>query len=637
MIDDYLKAKRLGDWAYRKAMLSGQYPYLIALDDLIRDDDVSAENRLGLVEIPLAAIAGTKTTGRQQAFANNFMPILNSKTEFAMKWISLYDAAAAEGIRDAILVYEYMGRFYVEEGNKRVSVSKFNGAESILANVIRILPKRTDEKANRIYYEFVDFYKVCSFYGIVFSEEGSYQKLAALLGRDLVHEWPEELRKNLIAGFARFQECFHEKGGDKLELTEGDAFLIYLNVYGLDALLYISTDEINDNLEKIWQEFLKTGNDVMLVEAPEEIKKETPFFSMFLPNQEAGKKQLEIAFIYEKNTGNSSWVYSHELGRNALEAKFPGQIHTFSYENRDTQEKITAAIDDAAEKHADIIFTTTGLMVDSSLKAAVRYPDIKIMNCSVNTSYNSIRTYYSRMYEAKFLMGALAASVTEGNDLGYAELCPLYGTVANINAFAIGAQIINPYARIHLQWSADKEYDWKEELRKAQIQTISGPEMIRPKMMSREFGVYIIADKDVVANVAMPVFDWGKYYELIVRSVMEGSYDDSRLAKSHQALNYWFGLAAGVVDVFLSGDLTYSSRKMIDILKKEIISGRLSPFDGEIHSQTGIVKPADAPRLSAEEIVDMRWLNDNVIGGIPPLSQFTDAAQELILASGFMK
>ena len=33
-------------------------------------------------------------------------------------------------------------------------------AAYIPANVIRILPKRTDEKDNLIYYEFVDFYSV---------------------------------------------------------------------------------------------------------------------------------------------------------------------------------------------------------------------------------------------------------------------------------------------------------------------------------------------------------------------------------------------------------------------------------------------------------------------------------------------
>ena len=30
---------------------------------------------------------------------------------------------------------------------------------------------------------------------------------------------------------------------------------------------------------------------------------------------------------------------------------------------------------------------------------------------------------------------------------------PIYGTIANINAFAMGAKMINPRAMIHLEWS----------------------------------------------------------------------------------------------------------------------------------------------------------------------------------------
>ena len=67
---------------------------------------------------------------------------------------------STEGIRDPIKAYEYMNKFYVEEGNKRVSVLKFFGAVSIPGNVIRIVPPRTDEKENRIYYEYMDFYSL---------------------------------------------------------------------------------------------------------------------------------------------------------------------------------------------------------------------------------------------------------------------------------------------------------------------------------------------------------------------------------------------------------------------------------------------------------------------------------------------
>lgn len=96
-----------------------------ALDTILEHVDISGEVPLGLVDIPTELIVGTKTCGRASSFAPNFMPILGESTEFAAKWSSLCDAHLKEGIRDPIVAYEYMNHYYIQEGNKRVSVLKF--------------------------------------------------------------------------------------------------------------------------------------------------------------------------------------------------------------------------------------------------------------------------------------------------------------------------------------------------------------------------------------------------------------------------------------------------------------------------------------------------------------------------------
>lgn len=90
--------------------------------------------KLGLMTLPLSRIISNKEQSRNNAFANNFMPLLEETTEFAVKWSKLYDSFLEEGIRDAVVVYEYMNDYYVREGNKRVSVAKFGGMEYILAD-----------------------------------------------------------------------------------------------------------------------------------------------------------------------------------------------------------------------------------------------------------------------------------------------------------------------------------------------------------------------------------------------------------------------------------------------------------------------------------------------------------------------
>ena len=102
------------------------------------------------MEIPLDQIVGTKTAGRQSAFSNGFLPLLRPNSEFGGKWINLYQSQLDEGIRDPIKAYEFMNKFYVQEGNKRVSVMKYVGAASISGEVTRLVPRRSDSLENKI-------------------------------------------------------------------------------------------------------------------------------------------------------------------------------------------------------------------------------------------------------------------------------------------------------------------------------------------------------------------------------------------------------------------------------------------------------------------------------------------------------
>ena len=124
MFDEYVSAQKQGKKEYKAKLAAGEYPYLPALENLEPNADTLVHQPLGLMEIPVELIAGTKTAFRQNSFAPDFMPLLDENSEFAFKWIDLYRAQIREGFRDPIKVYEYLHRFYVQEGNKRVSVSR---------------------------------------------------------------------------------------------------------------------------------------------------------------------------------------------------------------------------------------------------------------------------------------------------------------------------------------------------------------------------------------------------------------------------------------------------------------------------------------------------------------------------------
>jgi len=627
--EDYLKAYKAGKKDYQTRMLKGEKPTLLVLDDFMPEKGSYHEVPLGMVQVPIAQILGTKTVGRSSSFAGNFMPILREDTEFAMKWMNLSESQKDEGIRDPIKVYEYMNKFYVEEGNKRVSVMKYFGAVSIPGNVTRIVPKRSEEKENKIYYEFMEFYQAAPINYIWFSREGSFADLQETVGKAPGEVWTEDELLKFSALYTRFSSEYEAKGGNRLKITVGDAFLAFISLHGYDAVDQKTTNELRALIAKSWEEFelLQEEGDIELKMKPSHEKK--PLLSMLIP---LSSPRVKAAFIYEKTPGTSAWTYAHELGRLYLEQTFPDELNTVCYENG-TEENVDSLIQDAIDEGCNLIFTTTPPFVQASVKAAIANPDVRILNCSLNTSHRYIRTYYSRMHEAKFLMGAIAGAMAENNKLAYVADYPIFGSIANINAFALGAKMINPRAKVYLEWSTKKEVDIEEKIREINPACISGRDMVIPEEGTRFFGIYHV-DGDRPRNLAMPLYHWGKFYEQLLRTIVDGTwkYDDD--SSSTKAINYWWGMSAGVIDVACSRQLPIGTRRLVELLKGTISSEKFNPFSGVLYSQTGLVQEDPERSLLPEEIMTMDWLAENVIGSIPEKEELKSQAEPVIKQQG---
>ncbi|MCI8418724.1 MAG: BMP family ABC transporter substrate-binding protein [Lachnospiraceae bacterium] len=628
---DYEKARKLAQKAYRIAPIKGTYPYLQVLDDILSYTKVVSEVDLGLVEVPLDLIAGTKTAGRTQAFANNFMPLLPESSEFAVKWIHLYESHLEEGIRDPIIAYEFMNRFYVVEGNKRVSVLKYAGAVSVHAYVTRVIPQRSDDKDVKIYYEFLDFYRLTSLNDVWFSQEGSYQKLLKLLEKDPDRVWSHDERLDFHSSYIHFTDVFEEKGGHDLPLTPGDAFLSYLDVYGYQGLWEKPSRQILKELEKLWPdlEIFPGKPPKKLVMQPEK-EHSRSVISQLLP---VTPTILKIAFLHDKTKEISSWTYGHELGRLHLNEVFSERVQTTCYDNINSEELGLKTIDEAVDAGYKVIFTTTPKLLGASIKAAIKYPEIKILNCSLNAYSGHLRTYYGRLYEAKFLTGALAGILSETHKVGYLADYPIYGMTANINAFALGVQMTNPKAKVYLEWSTVRDCNPEESFRSRNISYISGQDLITPQNASRKFGLYDIQGEEMV-NVAASIWHWGKFYERIVHNILNGAWKKEPVGNQRTSINYWWGISSGMIDVICTKNIPSKTQWLIELLKKEIAAFHYNPFSGSLYAQDGTLKSKEGEELTPEEIISMDWLLHNVEGAIPTLDMLIEEARPMMKLQG---
>ena len=176
--EEYSRALKLGQKEERELLSAGRDPHPAVLDDILPPETAGTVIDVGLVEIPTKLIVGTKTTGRVIAFTAGFLPLLGMETEFAYKWVNLCAAhLSEEGIREPIICYEYLGKFYVQEGNKRVSVLRYFDAPRIPGVIKRIMPTDTRTPEAKAYLEFLEFYEKAGIYDIQFRQPGDYGKL----------------------------------------------------------------------------------------------------------------------------------------------------------------------------------------------------------------------------------------------------------------------------------------------------------------------------------------------------------------------------------------------------------------------------------------------------------------------------
>ena len=432
----YASAQKLGRKAQKEWSKQGKEPYLPALDDILDESTIDRQVDLGIIEIPLEKIVGTKTSGRTVSFAPNFMPILPPETEFGVKWRKLCAAHLSEqGIDDPIHCYEYLGQFYVQEGNKRVSVLKSYGAFSIRGRVTRLIPILTEEDAIQRYYEFLEYYPLTKLYQIYFTRSGSFAKLQSALGHSPDYVWTDDDRRRFLSSFFYFDLALQRVMDKPTPITPADALLVFLRIYPFSTIKQSSTDQLTKMLQKLWPDVrvLQQEDPIAVSTASETEEGGRHFWDKIMTS--VFPTHLSVAFIHELSPENSNWTRAHEEGRRYLEDTLGDQISTMTYAGVGAGEEAENAIEDAIHKGADVIFATTAPLIAVCRKLSLRYPYIKFLNCSISMPYTGVRTYYSRIYEAKFVAGAIAAAVSQDPVLGYVADYPIYGVPAGINAF----------------------------------------------------------------------------------------------------------------------------------------------------------------------------------------------------------
>jgi len=627
-LNEYLSARRLGR-KYVSEHSGAEHGGKVAiLEKLLATRETTGEISLGTHEITIKKIVGTYTDARSNAFSGNFLPLLGEGTEFAAKWQILYSHHIRDGISDPIKVYEYLNRFYVLEGNKRVSVMSYVGAYSIRAEVIRLLPKF--EEGNReieIYYEILGHNpKSFAFNEMWFSKPGTFTELLdkarifAAMDDDLLSAPVESWLPRSYRDFSRAYEAAGLKNLE--EITTGDAFVEYIRVYGIPYEL--PYDELCEKVRNCDAQFrlIAGQDDVTTIEGVDDPEKRAGRGVFGI-----GARRARALFVYRTLPEISNWTRSHEMGRLALEEFFEGQVQTsaiYGVDPNDPYPQIDAA---AMEQKPDIIFTVNSLFDLASLQIALENPQTIVFNCNHSRTGLRLNTYYTKLYEQTFLLGAIAAAYTKTNIIGFIDL-PARATDSTyaINAFSQGARLVNHNIRVKrcklsINYSGAEDRLARKRLAESgadvvlcQYPTYDG---IIAKPCDDLYGMLCSVAKNgaVIEYLAAPAWNWAVVYRKILSDYLDGTLDILKNGgqKSGGNMHFWLGLSSGAAQIYnvVAALGTHTAR--LGLLFEEMISSvRLHPFVGPLRDDKGQmrIEKYDTPTL--HDIQAMDWLCDIV-------------------------
>lgn len=332
------------------------------------------------------------------------------------------------------------------------------------------------------------------------------------------------------------------------------------------------------------------------------------------PEDEVGEDDLRVFFLYESPVGDAGWSYAHDIGRKAVE-NLPG-VRT-QYLESVLGVKYTETVLENVAKSNDLIFTTSYEYMDPTIKVAGRNPDVTFMHCSGFKRRENVGTYFGRIYQARYLTGIVAGGMSKTGLIGYVAAFPIPEVIRGINAFTLGAQSVNPDAKVIVIWTKTwfnpaLEKESAEKLLERGVDILAQHQDSPATMqVAQERKLYSIGYNEDMAKYApdaqltAAIWNWSVLYVDIVEKVKAGTWKSEDI---------WWGIKEGVVDIAPFGPMVPEElAKRTTDAKSKLSNGTLAVFTGPIEDRDGRLRFRAGQPASDKELHEMVWYVKGVV------------------------
>ena len=338
----------------------------------------------------------------------------------------------------------------------------------------------------------------------------------------------------------------------------------------------------------------------------------------------AAKEPLKVAFMYVSPANEEGWSTQHDIARRAVEAKFGDKIKVTTVENIPENADAERVLRDLAQQGNKLIFATSFGYMNSVLKVAKEFPDVKFEHATGYKTAPNVANYSARFYEARYLAGKLAGATTKSNILGYVAALPIPEVLQGINAYTLGAQSVNPNVEVRVVWTSawydpGKESDAAKTLvgQKADVLThhtdspavVAAGEDMKVPVISYNTSMKRIAPTMLLGGV---VQSWEEFYTGRINAAMDGTW------KSQSS---WGGIPEHMVNlVDIRSDAPQSVQDDIQAAYNKMAAREFSPFTGPIVTNEGQTVVEAGKTAPDDVLLNMNWLVKGVVGKVPTMN-----------------
>jgi simple sugar transport system substrate-binding protein/basic membrane protein A len=341
-----------------------------------------------------------------------------------------------------------------------------------------------------------------------------------------------------------------------------------------------------------------------------------------------GGGDLTVGFLFvgpKDDFGYNQAAYEASV---EIEEQFP-DIEVLRAENVPETPDATQAMQEMIDQGADLIFPTSFGHMQFAYDLAAENPDVTFVHqggLEPEPALDNFGTYFGTVYEPVYLAGIAAGAATESNKLGYVYAFPIPQTLANINAFTLGAQSVNPDVEtITIQTGSwcdpGLQAEAAQSLLDQDVDVITQHQdctktIVEATEAAGAMSVGYHADASELAPegwLTGSEWDWTALYADIVQTVIDGGFADSDYNG-----NFRVGLQTGdnpFIQSAYGAAVSEETQALIAEAEQGFKDGG-AVFVGPISDQDGAEKVAEGESLTYEQVETMDYFVDGVVGTI---------------------